>query len=1217
LARAFGALGLETGVATERVFAFGESLELLKGIAPELVAIGAALVAVSSAFNFLHDGIEDAAKMQDAMATLAQAVKNQGGAWNDATENGVERFLEAIERATIFSRGEAVEALNRLVNSGLSLQSAMKTVAIETDVASGAHMRLSEVTEQLLEAENGRALELERLDPKIKELIKSHADLSQILEELARHFSGDATAAANTYDGRMTRLDHTIGDIGLELGEHFLPMLSGAAQALIGIADEAERHEPQIISFFDKLITGAQTAARVISDAAALISAGYAGMVGDVQGMLDRGPAAQRALGDLGNWLGGAAINVTTLGQGLPTGAAPPPNAPDQSPFGDLVQRALANAKKEQAAALAALTSAKTSAWTGYDPTMGNAHTGGGGAGRGAGAAEEPFQPISDDDIGKMTSFEAAAKALDEYIKALTEHETSLREAVDLTTNAHDKAAAKTALLAQESKDGADAEQRLAAAHREQVTELAQLESAQRAAQEADNKALAALNSYGTSAGHNAQKLKELEDAHTKAKKALDEATTSVDKMRTTMDATTAAYDKARKQALETAEANAEMASALNDAAAANKRKVADEEATYGQSIDAQIAYYTRQMSLLNQHNSADIAIYNSYADKIAELQIKAWEDPRIAAAQEAADRQKLADEEATYGKSLQQQIAYYTQRYALTTGSDQNDIEEHKRYLEQILSLEEDAYKQRIDAEKTFRTNLESAEDKILDDLIAKHESFRSVLKAIWQDIEANELKSLEATLTGPNGLLGGFNALLGGIFAPAGKGNDPATQTATYTKQTADNTATLVQQLSGGIGGAAGSGSGFDLASAASLYGLTGIGAGAAGGAYLMSRLDTTSITSLFAGTAAAQDATNSGGMNGAEAMGGAWGNYGGATSTGLSAGAKSTAGIIGGAAQLLASLEPSSSMSGASQFIEMIGGAVANANPLLGAGIDAFGAILGLFGNKTNNPQDQPDNFESQTGYGQDIANLQFGQAGADGKYYYPDAATAAFVAAMGVAPGSINQGANQGMQAVNSNGTIASSGGIDAAEIWLAQNAKDTAAQLEAMGVSPAQFQAWVQQLGESATGSGQFSHIPGDSNIGDIMVTGATTGGGTKSTYSQLAADLAAIEQAAGGTSLTPTFQITSALPGGPSVLSGQTGLYNQQTGTDTPNVAGATGSSTAVTGSTTVNVTVQGSVVSADDLATVISQSMYKAANGQIIGSPTQLRKIRISTGVT
>lgn len=233
-ARMGGALGV--GAAAGRVAAFAGSLESLKAAALPLIGILAGFTLAFEGFQALKNGVASAESMESSLTTLRAAVEAQGASWNDASA-AIKNFLDTESLASGFTQGELVSSFNRLVVAGASVSDAMKIISVADEEAIATHTSLASVVALLMEAEGARASGLERLDPRIKDIIKSGGTLAGVLTDLHR-LNKDQVNDLNDTAQATNRAKVAWDDATRTLGEHFLPAITDFDYALIGLLHE-------------------------------------------------------------------------------------------------------------------------------------------------------------------------------------------------------------------------------------------------------------------------------------------------------------------------------------------------------------------------------------------------------------------------------------------------------------------------------------------------------------------------------------------------------------------------------------------------------------------------------------------------------------------------------------------------------------------------------------------------------------------------------------------------------------------------------------------------------------------------------------------------------------------------------------------------------------------------------------------------------------------
>jgi hypothetical protein len=328
--------------------------------------------------------------------------------------------------------------------------------------------------------------------------------------------------------------------------------------------------------------------------------------------------------------------------------------------------------------------------------------------------------------------------------------------------------------------------------------------------------------------------------------------------------------------------------------------------------------------------------------------------------------------------------------------------------------------------------------------------------------------------------------------------------------------------------------------------------------------------------------------------DAAAGSWGDAADATSANTSAvndlndsittgtTSSSSGGLTGALGKVTEGLQIASGamevFSGLSQggtFSETLGGAGAIVGAIFGGPVgsaigQALGSIIGSFFGPHPTAAKDPDMFESQTGYGQTMANLVgagSASAGANGTSYNTQSSVTEFIQAMGLtppstAPGGNNQSASYGLQAI-----------VDYLDKF--------SASAPPPGISASEYEQMQGTLGTGQISS--FNTRPGDPNIGDLEVNGNDT------TYSQLGNWMTEIMSSfqdavqTGSLSLQQTFQelVASATP----VTNGLTNLGNQLTaGAGVTTLPSTTGSSTSSASEATAPLTINMGDINVDHM---------------------------------
>jgi len=218
--------------ADKEARSFGDKLgSALKKGALAFAALGAA--AGVAAIKIGVDAVKAAIQDSKEQATLAQTLRNTTKA-TDTQIRSVEDYITKTERASAVNATELRPSLDRLVRSTGDVTKAQKLQQLALDIAAGTGKDLATVTEALGKAYDGNLGALKRIGVPLDAAIIKSKDFDAAQKELAKTFAGQADVAANTFEGRMTRLKLAIDEATDEIGFALLPIL----EKLLGFITE-------------------------------------------------------------------------------------------------------------------------------------------------------------------------------------------------------------------------------------------------------------------------------------------------------------------------------------------------------------------------------------------------------------------------------------------------------------------------------------------------------------------------------------------------------------------------------------------------------------------------------------------------------------------------------------------------------------------------------------------------------------------------------------------------------------------------------------------------------------------------------------------------------------------------------------------------------------------------------------------------------------------
>jgi antitoxin component of RelBE/YafQ-DinJ toxin-antitoxin module len=201
----------------KKIDAFGK--KALKSFAVAGVAAGAFAIKIGV------DAVKGAAADEKAQTALALALRNTTSATEEAIAANT-KFLDKLELQVAVDNDELIPALQRLATATGDLGQAQNLLILSTDVAVASGKDLGAVSVAISKAINGQFGALTKLGLPIDATALKQKDLNKILNDFADISQGQASAAANTFSGRLTRLQLSFNQVLDKLGIALMPALT-------------------------------------------------------------------------------------------------------------------------------------------------------------------------------------------------------------------------------------------------------------------------------------------------------------------------------------------------------------------------------------------------------------------------------------------------------------------------------------------------------------------------------------------------------------------------------------------------------------------------------------------------------------------------------------------------------------------------------------------------------------------------------------------------------------------------------------------------------------------------------------------------------------------------------------------------------------------------------------------------------------------------------
>lgn len=250
--------GLRKGVngASNEVEGFGSKVAKFGKMAGAAFA-AAGVAAAAYAGKLLVDGVKAAIEDEAAQAKLATTLTNVTGATN-AQIAAVESQITKTSLLTGLTDDELRPSFERFVRATKDADSALKLQAVAIDVAAGSGKSLEAVTNAMAKAAEGNAGSLAKLGIGLSAAELKTMSMEQITAKLAETFGGQAAQQADTFQGKMQRLQVAFAEgketVGSFVLDAITPMVSGFVNTVIPAVQKlAEELGPKLTPIFQAL----------------------------------------------------------------------------------------------------------------------------------------------------------------------------------------------------------------------------------------------------------------------------------------------------------------------------------------------------------------------------------------------------------------------------------------------------------------------------------------------------------------------------------------------------------------------------------------------------------------------------------------------------------------------------------------------------------------------------------------------------------------------------------------------------------------------------------------------------------------------------------------------------------------------------------------------------------------------------------------------------
>ena len=212
------------GQGETEVSSFGDKLGEFGKKAAAAFAVAAA-AAAAYAGKLLVDGVKAAIEDEKAQAKLATTLQNVTGATDDQIAS-VEEQIKQLSLANGIADDELRPSFERLVRATEDVTKAQNLQKLALDISAGSGKSLESVSAALAKAYDGNTSALSRLGVGLSANELKTMSFEEVTTSLAETFEGQASIQADTFAGKMSRLQVAFDEAKESIGAKLLPILT-------------------------------------------------------------------------------------------------------------------------------------------------------------------------------------------------------------------------------------------------------------------------------------------------------------------------------------------------------------------------------------------------------------------------------------------------------------------------------------------------------------------------------------------------------------------------------------------------------------------------------------------------------------------------------------------------------------------------------------------------------------------------------------------------------------------------------------------------------------------------------------------------------------------------------------------------------------------------------------------------------------------------------
>ena len=217
--------------ADKEVLSFGDKVSNF-GKKAGLAFAAAGAAAVAYAGKLAIDGVKSAIEDAAAQEKLALTLKNVTGA-TDAQIKATEDYITKTSLAFGVTDDELRPSLERLSRATGDLTKAQKLQAVAIDVSAGSGKSLEAVTNAMAKAAEGNTAALSKLGIGLSSAQLKTMSMDEITAKLADTFENQAATKADTFQGKLTRLQIAFDEGKETVGSYILTAITPMVETIV------------------------------------------------------------------------------------------------------------------------------------------------------------------------------------------------------------------------------------------------------------------------------------------------------------------------------------------------------------------------------------------------------------------------------------------------------------------------------------------------------------------------------------------------------------------------------------------------------------------------------------------------------------------------------------------------------------------------------------------------------------------------------------------------------------------------------------------------------------------------------------------------------------------------------------------------------------------------------------------------------------------------